>query len=193
MKTIIDPLRYAPNVPFRPLTEDEQKVCWDFARTLKDIDLENRFWQKTIPYANKRAEQIQNEGYVLTDSSEWGNSMDGFGAHIHIYPPKTNLADLKERVDRTKVVGSLELWQSGGFIHEPLSVWYSPEQGIVKQIEDAFRFREYLVQEKIPFFETTNIVRLKEQALRLETEAYATRHLIRRLSGLRKDKYNPAD
>src|SRR3989344_3567102 len=165
-----NPLKNAPKIPYRALTDDEQRKLWDFARELKNIDIENKFWQQTIPLAKKRAEQIKNRGYVVTDPLEWGNSEDGYGAHIHVYPCETDLSELNERVNRTKVIGSLELWQSGGFNQEPLSVWYSPEQGIVKQIEDAFEFREFLIRDKIPFCEYANIARLREQALRLNEE-----------------------
>lgn len=171
----------APSIPYRPLLEDEQRDLFDYANKLPTADAQDEFWQTTRPAALERIARIREGGFVVSEPRGWGCSSEGYGEHVHIYPSGTDLLQFRGGHERSRVVGSLGLWEAGGFTQEPLWVWYSPDEGGIPQIKEALTFRAFLHTTAIPFAESGRggaEVQREMEMLRsgIEAREYLLRH-----------------
>lgn len=172
----------APEIPYRPLSEQEQRVLGDYANKLPTLDAQDAFWQRTREAALERIARIREGEFVVSEPREFGCSSEGYGEHVHIYPAGTDVSKFRGGYDRAHVIGSLEIWETGGFIQEPLSVWYQPDEGGIAQIKEALGFRAFLAKRGIPFTESgANPVKIREETALAQEGIGAREYLLQQL------------
>jgi len=137
----------APKLPYRVFTEEEREEFWNYERNLPP-ELREIFWQQTKEGAREIIEIIGEGGFIIGGKFEWGCYPEGFGAHRHIYSRNYGGNKNTEKVcDHDNVIGKISLWEEGGFLSNPVSVWYqNPEL-----INDAMELGDFLISLDISF------------------------------------------
>jgi hypothetical protein len=166
--------RDAPRIPYRKLTKEERDKFWDYARELKDTD---RFWQQTIPEARRILREIQKGGFVIGGELAWGYPTDSYGSHNHIYQKDYVGRRIKEDCDYKNVIGSVDLWESGGFVSNPVCLWYEN----LEVIESVLELRDYLIKNNISFCDSVSIPDLKKEVSDLDKKRRGKLEILSRL------------
>jgi hypothetical protein len=157
-----------PEIPYRAHTEEERRAFWDYARTLGEG--QDHFWKQTQHAARERANLLRSRGYVLTNPFEFGGAMDGYGENCLVLPKGS---DPRSRDVRQNEIAVLRLWESGGFLTEPLQLSIDHTRGKA-HIDAGVELRNYLIQKNIPFWEQPKQALLQRQTdLRAEIDHLA--------------------
>jgi hypothetical protein len=174
-----------PKIPYRAMTKEESEKVWEYARTLDSKD-QDKFWEQTIPEAREILRQIGGAGFVLGGELSWGNDIDGYGVHSHIYSKTydNKSGRVETSCDRDKVIGSVDLWESGGFTSNPVQVWYENPAFL----EEAIGLRYFFLRNNIPFSDSVNLSSLNREISRLEKEAADKKKVFDRLSQIELKK-----
>lgn len=96
-------------IPYRALNKEEREKIWDVARKMPGRDADELIWKSTIPAANARMKEIADLGYEFSEvKSRMGDPGD-YRYYVEVTPTNSRLD-----------VGRVDIWQPGGFDHEPV-------------------------------------------------------------------------
>lgn len=169
-------LESAPEIPYRKHTDEEREEFWRYVREFGP-KFEGGFWQQTEEQAREVLKTIAEEGFIVGGELGWGNSIDGSGVHSHIYSKNYTGKDVGRSCDYDSVVGDVSLWEEGGFLSNPVSLWYqNPEV-----INDTFELRDYLISSDIPFHDSVDLDRIRRQISDLEKRKSGNLEILSRL------------
>lgn len=170
-----------PPVPFRVMTDEERDRTRAYLRDNPSQRYDDEIWMQTANEARKVIEAIRRGGFVVGGELAHGDGMDGYGVLGHVYsksyPEKEKV---KAICDFERVIGSVGIWEYGGFISNPVSVWYQN----MKLIDDSLELRNYLTAQGISFRDNLDVEEVRKRIGRLEAERQDALGLLKKLEGV---------
>jgi len=158
----------APTVPYRALGDREIEVLFAYVDKqflIDDFEGRHNFWKQTMPEGRKVAERIRGAGFVVGGEIDGGDVQGDYWVDCHVYPKgyKTNF-DIERIADSDSVIGTVGLWERGGFDSDPVRVWYDNP----KLVTDSLELRSFLMEQGIKFYDCVDFEELERKVSELK-------------------------